>query len=316
MKRSHPLFAHLLILPILLLPKFLVAQQVTSEPTRKPPTPPINLSQELYPIITDTVVSSDGERHPNAYRKPLGDGPFPVILFFHGGGRSWDAQALSDMLNGSTPTRFLNKGYMIVSATRRETYMFKIDNPKSFTGGLIYDSIASLEKTKNLPGADSESVVIFGGSAGGSLAIETAAYSDIAALVLGEASPTRFSGLWAKEIGRSEGRFGRSELYKDFDGFYTEDIKKNTRYFFNRIKCPILFLTGGNSGNPMPEMPIFMDAVEYKGDAAKNLTYPAFTHGFYFGGGQVIPTGEQLDKIIGDVHEFILPHLKTKPKPL
>lgn len=317
MKRSSTIGIKLSLLALLIVPFLLFAQQATGQSTRMSYTPPIELSQDLYPTKTDTVVSSDGKVHPIAYRKPVGDGPFPVVLFFHGGVRSSSAENLSDMLNRATPTRFLKKGYMTVAATRRETKnLFAIENPKSFTGGLIYDSLASLEKTKALPGADPETIIIYGGSAGGSLAIETVAYSDVAALVLGEANPTLFPGLWLKHVKKSDESFGRAELYVDFEGYFTDEIRENVRYFFSQIECPILFLTGGNSGNPMPEMPIFMKAVEHKGEDAKNITYPSFTHGFYWGRAEVTPTGEQLDEIIEDVHDFVLPHLKTKPKPL
>ena len=313
MKRLYPYRLLLCLFALMLLPCLMSGQGAN----RKPPTPPVELSKELYPIITDSVVSSDGKEHPLVYRKPVGDGPYPVILFFHGGVRSFDESGITQQLNGATPTRFLNKGYMIVMPARRETKdLFAIESPKSFTGGLIYDALASVEKTKELPGADPDSIVIFGGSAGGSLAIESLAYTDVAALVLGEANPTLFTGLWLKHAEETGGIFGRTQLYVDFDRYFTDEIRENVRYFFSQIKCPILFLNGGNRGKPMPEMPIFFEAVEYKGNNAKNITYPKFTHGFYFGGGQVIPTGEELDEMVKDTHRFILPYLKTKPKPL
>ena len=273
--------------------------------------PGLPLSIEEYPILVDTVVSKDGKEFPLAYRKPLGDGPFPVMLFFHGGRGGKPKSIIGDDLKKATPTRFLKKGYMIVDSTRRGLKpgapREEIEDPKSYSGGMIYDGIAAVQKTKTLPGADPESIVIFGSSVGGSLAIETAAQTTIAAVVAAE--PT--SSLWmGPKI--TPASFGAEQ----FPQFYTDDVRDFVRSVIGEFSSPFLLLHGDPSGLRRADFSYLMRELEDLGKQAKSIGYAGYKHGFYNGGGARQMTAQELDEVIEDIHTFVFPHLKTKPEPL
>ncbi len=269
------------------------------------------LSLEIYPIFSDMIVSEDGEKFPLAYRKPIGTGPFPVMLFFHGGVRSFSRSVVDDFLKNATTTRFLKKGYMVVASTRRELQWRKTENPSSYTAGMVYDGIAAVRKAKTLPGADPESIVIYGGSVGGSLAIETAAQTSIAAVVSGEPASDIWMGPELK--GKEIRNFGN---YDVFPSYYTEEVKSFVRSLLDRIDCPFLLLHGDPTGFRTTDYLYVMRELTELGKRAKSIGYGGYQHGFYWGMGTRQMTGQELDEVIEDTHTFILPHLKTKPKPL
>ena len=64
----------------------------------------------------------------------------------------------------------------------------------------ILDCVAVVEKVRSLPMVDSESIVIFGGSCGGALGMETIARTRVAAFVGGEMSPHLFTGMSRKYL--------------------------------------------------------------------------------------------------------------------
>ena len=230
------------------------------------------LSLESYPIFTGTIVSEDGREFPFTCRKPIGEGPFPVILYFHGGRGTFSESRLSDALKEANPTRFLNKGNMVVASTRRKAQqqdrpnsaVKKTENPKSYSGGMVRDGIAAVKKAKMLPGADPESIVIFGGSVGGSLAIETAAQSTIAAVVAGEPSSHHWMG---------------SKKYPDysnhniFPSSYTEERQAFVQSVPGEIDCPILLLGSDSTGFVDADYSYIMRELVKQEKRAKSINY-------------------------------------------
>ena len=134
------IFEQKLIVPLITLLMLLIMSCANDSIGQETPSKPVwhrmdglPLSLEIYPIFSDMIVSEDGEKFPLAYRKPIGTGPFPVMLFFHGGVRSFSRSVVDDFLKNATTTRFLKKGYMVVASTRRELQWRKTENPSSYT---------------------------------------------------------------------------------------------------------------------------------------------------------------------------------------
>ena len=240
----------------------------------------------------------------------MGDGPFPVMLFFHGGVRSLSKDKVDHSVEEATATRFLNKGYMVVASTRRKLEWLETEDPETYTG-MVWDGIAAVKKTKMLPGADPESIVIYGGSVGGGLAIETAAQTSIAAVVSGE--PSTDTWMLPEIVESDKPIFGYHDV---FPGYYTEEVKSFVRSLLSRIDCPFLLLQGDPAGFRTTDYLYMMRELTELGKHAKSIGYAGYQHGFYWGAGALQMTEQELDEVIEDTHTFILPHLKTKPKPL
>lgn len=274
------------------------------------------LSLESYPIVRDTTVSEDGKEFPLAYRKPIGDGPFPVVLYFHGGAQGRPEDRVAKILEEATPTRLLKKGYMVVVSTRRSINRrcptLETENPKSYSGGAIYDGIAAVQKTKTLAGADPASIVIFGASVGGALAIATAAQTTIAAVVVEEPSPHYWMGQ-TEPVDLPSDFFS----FEGFPRFYTKEVRSFVRSVLGSIDCPFLLLHSDPSGFRRTDFLYLMRELQDLRKRAKTIGYAGQTHGFTGGRGLGKKMSEQeLDEVIEDIHTFILPHLRTKPKPL
>ena len=78
------------------------------------------VSEQACPLETITPVAADGHRGLAVLRKPPGAGPFPVIVWFHGGITTVPLARLEatarDLATGS---RFLAAGYVFVAPTYR-----------------------------------------------------------------------------------------------------------------------------------------------------------------------------------------------------
>ena len=61
------------------------------------------------------------------------------------------------------------------------------------------DCLAVIDRVRHLPRMDSESVFVFGGSGGGSLALELAGQTKLAAIAAGEPANVLFTGIWTKD---------------------------------------------------------------------------------------------------------------------
>ena len=101
-----------------------------------------------------------------AVRKPPGEGPFPAVVFLHGGlGQSSMESLRTNSLRQPTQARFLAWGYLTVTATRRAIRHDPQDR------GVVEDTLAVVRAIRDLPYVDSQSVCLYGGSGGGTLAL-------------------------------------------------------------------------------------------------------------------------------------------------
>ena len=107
------------------------------------------------------VRSYDGAYIPAAWNKPPGDGPFPAILYIHGGVGGSGPEAATRMLQGRVPRHFAEKGY-VGFATDYRRFHFGEDE--------IRDVLAAYRKLASLPFVDSQRIAVIGGSHGGYLA--------------------------------------------------------------------------------------------------------------------------------------------------
>src|SRR5262245_35081766 len=127
------------------------------------------VSEVPCPLEKIEPVATDGHRGLGVIRKPPGDGPFPAIIWLHGEITTVPLSRLEltvrDLAN---PARFLAAGYVLVASIYRRR---DVDLQSSVS---LEDCLAVVEFVRRLPYVDDKSVVVFGCSGGGDLALKIA----------------------------------------------------------------------------------------------------------------------------------------------
>jgi dipeptidyl aminopeptidase/acylaminoacyl peptidase len=263
----------------------------------------IPISTDVAPLDKFVAKTEDGQEIRAYLRKPPGDGPFPAIICLHGGVEAVSDGTLQELLRRNpTYTRLLARGYVVVAGDFR-TYE---KNPQA--RGPVLDCLAIVDAVKKLPYVDPDSVVIFGGSGGGSLALDTAASTSLAAILCGEPASIIFTGMLG------EGEFGqRMAILREVHRRYTPELKAYTQAKIKKISCPVMILDGNvhmlkviNQEILLPELKAAAIDVDYK-------IYDGNGHGFYWGSS----TNEKtLEQFLADIDAFLATRLKTKPTPI
>jgi dienelactone hydrolase len=139
------------------------------------------VSENACPAEVISVPIPAQQKATAVIRKPPGKGPYPTVVLLHGGLEPHSVEALtSAALNQPTDVRFLAAGFVTVEATFRS----RRQNPQ--TRDALIDCLAIIEHVKKLPEVDPKSVVLVGGSGGGSLALELAGETELCAIAAGE----------------------------------------------------------------------------------------------------------------------------------
>ena len=120
------------------------------------------------------VKSSDGSALYCCLRKPEGEGPFPAVIFIHGG-LGADPKYTRAMLDWSVAGLLHQEGFVVVSTD------FRID----LTGKDIGDVVAAFKYVAELPFVDAQKIAYFGDSHGAYLAIMASTQTNPFALIHG-----------------------------------------------------------------------------------------------------------------------------------
>jgi dipeptidyl aminopeptidase/acylaminoacyl peptidase len=265
--------------------------------------PGIKISETISPIMEVPLKSADDIDLSFAYRKPRGDGPFPVILFFHGGGGYSNLASLKrNLKTGAVQTRFLKEGFAIVQSTRRPYWKTKANPDKVGYFDSVKDASLVIEKAKTLPGIDPDNVVLYGGSGGAILAIGAASENELACVVAGEPATVL---LLAQMTGAKE-RPNYTPIMQQPLDHYNGKVKKKTRALLKAIDCPILLLQGDTKNNlDKINNELFIPELKSFNKDISSMRFPGLGHGFYWG---TVKTGvdlETVEKIVKDVTAYI-----------
>ena len=264
------------------------------------------VSEKTCPCEVIEAPTRDQQKATAVVRRPPGKGPFPAVILLHAGMGRKELErgvdgAKAASLSGQQHTRFLAAGYVTVSALRRGS---KRDpqSPDSMS-----DCLAVVEYVKKMPEVDPKSVVIFGHSGGGSLALELAAETPLAAIVAGEPATILFTGMLSK------GGPDQQTIMADPKRYYTPELQERTREKVARIGCPILIGQGDQHPINKVNDEVFIPELKKAGKKVEVITYPGQPHSFFFGS---IATGDAGRKVFDDAHAFFKRHLPTQPLPL
>lgn len=269
--------------------------------------PGIDISESISPVLEVTLESTNGVDLSFVYRKPIGNGPFKTILFFHGGGGQSNQQALKkSLLNGAIQTRFLNEGYLTITATRRPYWKTKDNSPSGFYDA-VDDATLIVETAKALPNVDPSKVVLYGGSGGGILAIVTASKTELASVIAGEpATVIPLHPMTGLEASSADYRSIMEAPHEKF----TELRKTEIHEWMRNIQCPILVLQGEPVGLYKTNFEILIPEMQKLGKDITSISYPGVTHGFYWGTVKTGATLKTVETIMEDVTSFIDTHAR------
>lgn len=292
------------------------------------------VSEEACPLVPFAPMASDGFRGQGILRKPPGNRRCPAILWIHGDIVTFPIATLRGIALAPTPSRFLAGGYVVLVPT----YRSRDHDPQS--GLSLADCLAVVNYARTLPYVDPESIVVYGCSGGGDLALEVASATAVCAVVPEEPATFIMAGIFNTSVPK------RGERYAPGDGafialepqrYYSAEYQRVLRGKLARINCPILLvqgdLTPGNRFNAEVLVPE-LRALDKNVDV---LTYPGQPHCFCFlGTPDTVSTGllklgaptspsppaarppspDAQAKAAADIATFCARHVRTKPQPI
>lgn len=293
-----------------LLPSQALSQSQASEPITRPV-----ISGDTSPLEPIAPVAQDGHRGQGFLRKPPGAGPFPALVWIHGGMVTRPLESLREYaLISPNPSRFLAAGYVVAVIT----YRSRDDDPQSTVS--LKDSLAAVDYLRRLPYVDPKSIVIYGCSGGGDLALEIAATTDVAAIAAEEPASVLFTGVFNKEIPRKGERYTPEDsapISADPERYFTPKHQKLTREKIGRIRCPILILQGDQHPINHFNATVLIPELRAAGKSLEVITYPGEPHCFaFYGSGPRTPRPAMALKAFQDTDAFFRRNLNTKPNSL
>jgi len=207
------------------------------------------VSENACPLETITPIATDGHRGLAVLRKPPGPGPFPVVVWLHGGITTVPMARLETSARDlATPSRLLAAGYAFVAPTYRSR-----DVDLQTTDSLD-DALAVVEYLRKLPFVDRESIVVGGCSGGGDLALQVAARTSVCAVVAEEPAIVLMSGVFNNSVPKQGERYTPQDgffLMEDGPRYYTAELQKSFRAQLEKIDAPILIVQGDVGEGPM-----------------------------------------------------------------
>ena len=274
------------------------------------------VSEATSPLEPIAPVARDGHRGEGFLRKPPDAGPFPAVVWIHGGLTTRPTETLKEYaLHTPPPSRFLAAGYVVAVIT----YRSRDDDPQSTVSR--EDSVAAVDYLRQLPYVDPDSIVIYGCSGGGDLALEVAASTDVAAIVPEEPASMLFTGIFNREFPKQGERFTARDaapISADPERYYTAEYQKLTREKISRIRCPILIVQGDETSNLNRfNAQVLIPELRSAGTTLEVVTYPGEPHCFaFYGSRQRTPRPAVALKAFQDADAFFRRHLNTQPKPI
>jgi dienelactone hydrolase len=276
-------------------------------------------------------IAADGHSGLAVWRKPPGAGPFPVVVWFHGGITTVPRDRLEGTVRDlATGSRLLTAGYVFVAPTyrSRDVDLQTIDS--------LADALAVVEHLRGLPFVDRQSIVVGGCSGGGDLALHVASSTNVTAVVAEEPASLLMSGVFNNSVPKRGARYTPEDgffLMEDGRRYYTAELQRRFRAKLAKLDAPILIVQGDVGQGPIdvdgPGRNRFNADVlipELRATARRFdvKTYPEQAHCFCSASGAARPGGRAAPaswpaaalQAFEDIEAFCRRHVRTKPKAL
>jgi enterochelin esterase-like enzyme len=270
---------------------------------------PVEIAETESPIRTLENKASDGRAIRAFWRKPNGDGPFPAVVFIHGGLTQFPEEVLRrQLLVNPVITRLLAGGYAVAQATFR-TYEQDVQSR-----GPIEDVRAAVQALAKVPGVDPGRIALFGGSGGGSIALELGSDPAVRAIVAGEPATVLYTGML------TTGDYGpRLEIMAAPEKYLTAALRERTLEKLKTLRAPVLILHSDRHDLHKLNAPLFVPLMKQAGVNVEYREYAGYGHGFYFGGGDD-RWGKGADEaavasVVRDVRAFLEESMPATPPP-
>ena len=298
------------------------------------------VSERACPLEVVHPVATDGHEGLAIVRRPPGTSKRPAVVCFHPGITTYPRADLEAIARESAmPNRFLAAGYVVIVSTYRSRDL----DPQ--LPGSVDDCLAAVRFARQSSVVDPNSLVVFGCSGGGDLALEVSAADRVAAIVAEEPASLLFAGVLNKDSPKSGDRFrpGQDPPIPDPVGLYRAKYQTVTRAKIARIQTPILLL----QNDPVLDRAsravfkfnteVLVPELRAAGKTVNVVSYSEQSHCFCFvGGNRVIPGnqgqwvpavvpgtplppagyGEMAVKAFGDIQAFCQPLIRTQPVPI
>jgi dipeptidyl aminopeptidase/acylaminoacyl peptidase len=187
----------------------------------------------------EVIIKSTDDTSLYAYlQMPPGDGPFPAVIFIHGGYGD-NPEYTRALLDWNVAKLLLQEGFVVVSTDYRH----------DLEGRDIDDIVAAFDYTSHLPSIKSDKVAYFGDSHGSYLAMMAATRTEPFAIIHGWGVTDMAE--WFEYIKKSSIPIYQriaEDLRKSLGG-EPQDVPEVYRQVstitqIDRIKCPVLILHG------------------------------------------------------------------------
>lgn len=272
------------------------------------------ISEDACPLERITPVAQDGHQGLAFMRKPRGRGPFPLILIIHGGLSTWPEEQLKMYSLTPTPSRFLAAGYAVVETT----YRGRDEDPQSKVS--LEDCLAAIQYVRRLGFVDSKSIIAFGCSGGGDLALEIAARTEVCAIVAEEPASMLLTGIFNAKLPKKGERYAPGDgafISENPKRYYTPEHQKFTLAKIKRIRCPILIVQGDQTSVNHFNAEVLIPELRAAGKSVEVMTYPSEPHCFcFYGSGPRTPHPAAALKAYRDIDSFCERYLSTKPRAI
>ncbi len=242
-------------------------------------TPKGTVSEQACPLEVIAIPTQAGRAStPAVIRKPPKGGRAPAVIYLHGGLDKVEAGKLKTVSRGpNNMSRFLAAGWVTVVPTFRDR------NQDPQTRDALEDCLDVIAYVKKMPEVDPRSVVVYGTSGGGSLAVEIAGLVLLPAVLAEEPASILFTGMFTKAYRKGQKKMTSADskaIMQDPEHYYTPEIQKITREKIAKVQCPMFFGEGGvhiiNRINNEIVFPEFVKA----GKQIEVVLYPGQGHGF------------------------------------
>jgi dienelactone hydrolase len=256
------------------------------------------VSEKACPLEIVSV-ERDGLKPFAVVRKPPGKGPFPLLIYIHGGTAPRRQKSLMEESRGNvTLCRFLQAGYVVANATYTQRPEGKRLHSKMREA--LKDCVALMAGLKKMPEVDPKSVLVLGSSGGGNLALELADQTELCAVVGAEPATIILAGL------------DRSAMANPKQA-YDAQAQKITRDKIARIRCPILIVHGDVHEINKFNNDVYIPELKAAGKKVEVIYYPGAPHALALGRNTAPETTK---KVFDDCNAFFMRHLPTQPRPV